>query len=133
MTHLIPRNALIVVADGGKAMLLRDTGPVGKIALKVEKHYTLKDFVNDGPSGSRPVEQSRQQTDEATFAKQLAHVLTTMHDRNAFEHLVLIADPRTLGELREALHKHTEKTIAWTMSKDYTNSTVAEIEKALSA
>jgi protein required for attachment to host cells len=36
-----------------------------------------------------------------------------------------------LGQLRDALHKNVERAIAFSLSKDYTNHSVKEIEKAL--
>ena len=133
MPNPIPEQALIVVADGRKANLFRNTGSGGEISLKEEQHLTLKDFSNDGPSGARPGDQTPHQTDEATFAKQLAHTLFTWHEQGRFKSLVLIADPQTLGQMRTAMHKTVEATITETMAKDYTNHSVAEIEKALTA
>ena len=131
MSKSIPHNALVVIADGGKAMLLRNTGAPGEVSLREERHFTPKDFVNDGPSGSRPDGETPRQTDEATFAKQLAHTLHAMHEQHRYESLVLIADPRTLGELRAAMHKTVEGSITLTLSKDYTNTKLSDIEKAL--
>ncbi len=129
---IIPHNALVVVADGGKAILLRNTGASGELTLHEEQRLTLQDFSNDGPSGSRPQEQTPHQTDEATFAKKLAHALFTMHEQKRYERLVLIADPQTLGQLRTAMHKTVEASLVETLSKDYTNMRTAEIQKALS-
>ena len=130
-TKTIPQNALVAVADGGKAILLRNTGKAGEVALQEERRLTLKDFVDDGPSGSRPEDQSPKETGEATFAKQLAKTLNKMHDQNAFDSLVLIADPQTLGQLRDAMHKTLEKAVLFSLSKDLTNHSVGEITAAL--
>lgn len=132
MSKHIPQNALVVVADGGGATLFRNTAASGDVSLKEEQKLSLKDFSNDGPSGARPGDQSPRQTDEATFAKQLAHSLFTMHEQKRYTAMVLIADPQTLGQLRSALHKTVEASIVQTMAKDYTNNTLAEIQKALS-
>ena len=132
MSKEVPANALIAVADGGKAILFRNTGVAGQLALREERRLTLKDFANDGPSGSTPPEESPHATDEATFAKQLAKTLTKMHDHNEFEALVLIADPQTLGQLRGAMHKTLEKSVVFSLSKDYTNQSVKQITEALS-
>ena len=128
----IPGNALIAVADGGKAILLRNVGAGGTLSLREERRLTLKDFVDDGPSGDRPSDQSPKETGEATFAKQLCKTLTHMHDTNAFSDLVLIADPQTLGQLRAAMHKPLEKSIVFSLAKDYTNESLKEITAALS-
>lgn len=132
MSKHIPQDALVVVADGGGATLFRNTAASGDVSLKEEQKLSLKDFSNDGPSGARPGDQSPRQTDEATFAKQLAHSLFTMHEQKRYTAMVLIADPQTLGQLRSAMHKTVEASIVQTMAKDYTNNTLAEIQKALS-
>jgi protein required for attachment to host cells len=131
MSHSVPQHALVVVADGGKAILLRNTGVNGELALREERRLTLKDFANDGPSGAGLQEQSPHETGEATFAKQLAKTLDKMFDQNSFKSVVLIADAQTLGQLRDAVHKNVEKAVAFTLSKDYTNHSVKQITEAL--
>lgn len=133
--HTVPPDALIVVADGAKAILLRNTGTGSELALKEEKRLTPKSLSaegSQGPSGSRPGDQTIHQTEEATFAKQLADALYAMRHKGDYKQLVLIADPQTLGQMRECLHKEVEASMAFTLSKDYTNQSVADIEKALS-
>ena len=122
---------MVVVAVGGMAILLRNTGTGGEVALSEERRLTLKDFSNDGPSGAGLEDQSPHQTGEATFAKQLAKTLDKMFDQNAFKSGVLIADPQTLGQLREAVHKNVDKAIAFTLAKDYTNHSIKQITEAL--
>ena len=131
MSKSVPANALVVVADGGKAILFRNTGTGSELALKEERRVEPA-TLTQGPSGSRPVEQSPQQTEEATFAKNLTKLLTSMHDDNAFKEMVLVADPQTLGEMRDAMHKPLEGAIVWSLSKDLTNNSLKDIEKSLS-
>ena len=83
------------------------------------------------PSGSRPGDQTIHQTEEATFAKQLADTLYAMRHKGDYKQIVLIADPQTLGQMRECLHKEVEASMVFTLSKDYTNQSVADIQKAL--
>ncbi len=132
MSKTIPQDALVVVADGGKAILLRNTGTGGELALTEERRLTLKDFVDDGPAGAGVSEQSPHEIGEATFVKQLAKTLDKMFDQNAFKSIVLIADPQTLGKLRADLHKNVENSVAFTLSKDYTNHSLKQISEALS-
>jgi protein required for attachment to host cells len=112
MSKHIPEDALVVVADGGKAILLRNVGPKGELLLSEERRLTPRDFVDDGPSGAGLEEQSPHEAGEATFAKQLAKTLNKMFDQNDFKAVVLIADPQTLGQLRDAVHKNVEKAVA---------------------
>ena len=132
MAKQIPDDALVVVADGEKAILLRNKAHGAGVSLHEERRITPHDLAHEGPSGSRPGDQTPKQTDEATFAKQLAETLYKMHHANQYESMVLIADPQTLGQIREAMHKSVEGSIAFTLAKDYTNMSAREIAKLLS-
>ena len=132
MAKQIPTDALVVVADGGKAVLLRNKAHGDGVDLHEERRVTPHDLAAEGPSGSRPEDQTPKQTDEATFAKQLAETLYKMHHAGKYESLVLIADPQTLGQIRDAMHKSVEGSVVFTLSKDYTNHSAQEITKHLS-
>ncbi len=123
----IPQQTLVVVADGHRAVLFRTHGVNDAMTLTEERQLTPQNLAAEGPSGSRPEEQSPRQTDEATFAKQLAAELFTLKQANKFEHMVLAADPQTLGQLRSALHKTVEASIALTLDKELTNHSAGDI------
>ena len=126
----IPNNALVLVADGAKALLLRNTGQGGEVSLREEAKLS-PDSGAQGPSGARPNDQSIKETAEATFVKQIAQELYARKQRNDFEALVTIADPQTLGQLREAMHKTVEAAVVTSLSKDLTNHSLNEITAAL--
>ena len=48
-----------------------------------------------------------------------------------FEHLVLVADPTTLGEMRPQLHHETKQRMLAEVAKDWTNEPLEKVEKAL--
>lgn len=125
----------VVVADGTHARLFHNVGKHD--ALKLKQVDLMEPDTADGqaqgPSGHRPPEASTEQTDEATFAKQLAHRLNAAALRQQFEHLFLIADPRTLGEMRPQLHVETTRRLTGELAKTLTNSTLEDIEKILQA
>ena len=127
----VPHDALVVIADGGGATLYRNSGSDTEVSLKEERKLSPKDLSEEGPSGSRPEDQTPRQTDEATFAKQLAQALYKMAHGGKFKDLVLVADPQTLGQVRSAMHKTVEASLVFSLSKDLTNHSVADIEKAL--
>ena len=133
--HKIPTGAWVVVADGTQARFFQNVGK--QDALRLKQDDVIKPDVVDeqgqGPSGHRPPEESPEQTDEATFAKQLAHRLNAAALKQEYEHLFLIADPKTLGEIRPQLHAETTKRITGELAKTLTNSTLDEIEKILKA
>ena len=130
-TRPIPQNTLVVVADGHGATLFRTHGLKDALTLTEERRLTPQSLASEGPSGSRPEEQSPRQTDEATFAKQLATELFSLRQANKFEHMVLAADPQTLGQLRGALHKTVEAAIALTLDKELTNHATGDIAEII--
>ncbi|WP_372715749.1 host attachment family protein [Novipirellula sp.] len=132
MNKTFPPNTLVVVADGTHAMLYRNEAGDGNLKLKQVGELTPKNLEDDGPSGSRPPESSSQETDEATFAKQLAEYLYQEAHKNNFADLVLAADPQTLGQLRPCLHQEVTDRILKEVDKTHTNSPVEDIERSLS-
>lgn len=129
---LIPHNALIVVADGGGALLLRNAGKPGRVMLRQERKIEPDPFDN-GPAGVRPNEQTLSEIEEATFAKQLTNILNKMKLEGAFDQLVLVADPQTLGQIRPFLHKTVEASLLRSLAKDLTNHTLDDIAAAIAA
>lgn len=88
---------------------------------------------DDGPAGSMPGESTSRQLDEATFAKQLAKGLNDAALKQQYEHLVLVADPTTLGRMRPLLHKEAAQRLLAEVGKDLTNVPLEGIERTLAA
>ena len=128
-----PANAFVVVTSGAEAKFFRNDGTPHEIKLSAAGGLTPKDLDDDGPSGSRPPESSARETDEATFAKQLAHYLYAEAHKGKFDHLVLVADPDTLGEIRPILHQEVTNKITMELNKTLINSSTHDIERSLSA
>lgn len=128
----IPANALVVVADGTGARLFRNAGHGGDVSLKQNGMFNPSKLDDDGPAGARPPESTKQETDEATFAKQLAKELYRRAHLGEFEHLVIVADPQTLGQLRPSLHKEVQQRLVREVAKTLTNSSTEDIERAIS-
>lgn len=129
----IPAGTLVVVADGEGARVFRNVGNDNGNDLTL-KQFDLLELMNmndDGPSTS-PTEFTGQQIDEATFAKQLALRLNDGALKGEYAHLVLIADPQTLGQMRPLLHKETQQRMLGEIAKTLTNSPLEDIERALS-
>ena len=127
----IPHNALVVVADGAGARFFRNTGHDTKVTLSADGEFKPTNLLDDGPAGHRPPESSKQETDEATFAKQLAKELYRRAHSGNFAALVLIADPQTLGQIRPSLHKEVQGRLVREVGKTLTKSSIADIQKAL--
>ena len=71
------------------------------------------------------------QLEEDRFAAETAEMLKTRALRHEFEQLIIIAPPRTLGELRKHYHKEVSDRLKGEISKDLTGHTVPQIEEAL--
>ena len=128
---MVPSEALVVVADGGGARLLRNRGDERSLALHQVELRELMNMDDDGPSGSMPQESSGHDIDEATFAKQLANGLNQGALKQQYEHLVLIADPATLGRVRPQLHKEVQARMVTEIAKTLTNAPLGDIEQLL--
>ena len=72
---------------------------------------------------------SNQETDEATFAKQLAKELYRRAHHGDFAALVLIADPQTLGQIRPSLHREVQDRLVTEIGKTLTKASISDIQK----
>ena len=125
---MIPTATLIVVADGRAARLFRNKGDESRVRLHQDMSFDSDDARESSPSGSQPQDND---VGEAAFAKMLAERINRAALKHRFEHLVLVADPTTLGEIRPQLHKETNGRMLAEVSKDWTNMPVEKIEHAL--
>ena len=129
----LPEGTLVVVADGEKARWFRNVGDDNALQLRQEALMDAHDMFLQGPSGAAPPEQTLQQTDEASFAKQVATKLNEGALQHEYADLVLVADPQTLGQMRPQLHKETLARLRGEVAKTLTNSPLEDITRALSS
>lgn len=123
--HRLGLNALVVVADGHSAILLRNRARHG-IRLEQTRKLTQQDLA-DGEL----VENSSHDIDEAAFAAQLADFLNGLVLKRKVEELAVIADPSTLGEMRKKYHRELEQRLKFEIPKTLTNVDVKSIEAAI--
>lgn len=155
----IPHNAHVLVADGEKLLFFRNQGDADFPQLEVEKkreeiNPADREQGTDTPgrgftaAGRPPSEGGARmganhrsaysetdfhQLQEDRFAADAAEMLKEKALANEFDHLIVVAPPKTLGELRKHYHKEVEARLAGELAKDLTNMPVAEIEKILQA
>jgi len=141
----IPHNAFVVVADGRKMLFLRNQGDAESPNLQVERvreqdNPATSEQGTDSPgssfSSTGSGRSSYEQTDfhqiaEDRFAADTADLLKKRALSNDFESLIIIAPPRTLGELRKHYHKEVSDRLTGELHKDLTGHTVPQIEEAL--
>jgi len=144
----VPHNSFVVVADGAKMLFFRNEGDAEFLKLEVERkreQENLPDrdmkrddrgrtFDASGGAGRSAYEETDfHQLEEDRFAAETAELLKKRALRNDFESLIIVAPPKTLGELRKHYHKEVEKRLAGEIAKDLTGHPVEEIEKIISA
>ena len=127
----LSKGALVAVVDGEKLALFRNEGGV-EIRLKAIENPPIEDRVS-GSAGRRSSEANPDNDTQAEdgFAMGVAQVLNKWVVTNKIDELLVIAAPKTLGELRKHWHKQTEAAIVTELSKTLTNASVADIEAAL--
>jgi protein required for attachment to host cells len=141
-------NSVVVVADGKKMLFFRNEGDAEFPKLEVERKREQENpsdaeqktskagrtFDASGGAGRSAYEETDfHQLEEDRFAAETAELLKKRALRNEFDHLIIVAPPRTLGELRKHYHKEVEKRLAGEIPKDLTGHPVTEIEKILLA
>ena len=143
----VPHNSFVLVADGRKSLFFRNEGDGEFPNLCVERkevrenpdhHEQASDTAGMamnviGGHGGTMTEVDFHQLEENRFAADTAEMLRQRALRNDFESLVVVAPPKTLGELRKHYHKEVEKRLVAEVPKDLTNVPVEEIERILQA
>lgn len=143
----IAHDALVLVADGRKSLFLRNEGDGEVLNLVVEDqraHADLKDsdlksdapgrsFASVGSRRSAVQETDYHQQEEDRFAADTAALLSKRAHANGFEQLIIIAPPRTLGELRRHYDKAVEARIVAEVDKDLVNHPIDKLEGILKA
>ena len=146
MTEIpIPHNSIVVVGDGRKALFLRNDGSplhpkLSVVRLLEHELPATRELGTDrpgrypGPAGggrSAMEETDWHQLEEARFAHTIAETLARAATANSALQIVLVAPPKTLGELRAKLHKSLKQHIVGEITRDLTSHPVAHIEKLL--
>jgi protein required for attachment to host cells len=132
---LLPTDAFVAVADGEKLNLFKNTGDEAAPKL-VEFQTPDVESDNKGTGGrhhSSSANPDDSQQDEDGFAAGIAAMLNKQVLGGHIDRLVIIAAPRTLGELRKHYHKTLSAKLIGEIAKDLTGHSVKDIEKAIAA
>ena len=131
----IPKEALIAVADGEKLVLYRNSGDEQhpKLTVLPEVEVSAANKGSGGRHQSSSANPSDSQQDEDGFAAGVAEYLNARAVAGTIEHIVVIAAPRTLGELRHHYHKALEQKLVGEISKDLTGHAIRDIENVIAA
>ncbi|MGB5076225.1 MAG: host attachment protein [Sphingorhabdus sp.] len=131
----IPKGATVAVADGEILNLFCNTGDEGTPKLTALPDAEI-DSSNTGSGGrhqSSSANPADSQQDEDGFAAGTAKVLNKRVLDGKIDHLIIVAAPRTLGELRKHYHKALSAVLVGEIAKDLTGHSIADVEKIIAA
>jgi protein required for attachment to host cells len=129
----LPKNATVAVADGEKMNLFRNKGDEKRPQLVAVPGHAI-DSVNKGSGGrhhSSSANPDDRQIAEDSFAAGIASMLNKEVLEGSISDLVIIAAPRTLGELRMHYHAKLSECLRAEIAKDLTGHSIADIEEAI--
>ncbi len=141
-----PTRTWVLIADGARARVLENDGPGHGLQFVhghdfSADHSATHDLVSDrqgrsfnssGPGRSAIASQSDPHRELKTkFAHQLAEVLHRGLEQHAYDRLIIVATPVTLGDLRSSLSDAVRSTIIGEVAQDLTKLPNAEVASHL--
>ncbi|MGQ7793517.1 baeRF12 domain-containing protein [Faunimonas sp. B44] len=143
----IANEAWILVADGRKAIIIKNIGDELYPNLKVETVLEDENPPTRAQGADRPgrVHDSATErrsavgntdwhdAEEARFLGTVVARLEKLQRKGSFDQLLVVAPPRALAQLRTAMPDAVRRVIVAEIDKDLTKHPVGEIEKALVA
>ncbi|WP_024587897.1 host attachment family protein [Aliihoeflea sp. 2WW] len=148
MTGLkIEHDAWVIVADGEKALFLRNEGDALYPNLQVFRQMNDDNpptreqgtdrpgrMPDAGPNHRSAVQETDwHRIEKERFAAEIAERLYKLAHRHEFKKLIVVAPPTVLGDMRKEFHKEVSDRIIAEVPKTLTNHPVDEIEKHLAA
>ena len=137
----------VLVADGAKALLLENIGDADLPVLELRRldardnpptHDQGRDRPGRASGTPGPRRSALQESDwhrlaEDRFADDLAAMLRRRAERSGFKRLIIVAAPKTLGEMRQAIHRTVADRIVAELAMDLTNHPLDEIAALVAA
>lgn len=129
---LLPHGAIIALVDGRGLELYRNAGNIAEPSLTPLPAPSLEPH-NKGAGGRHETvaNPSGNLLDEDAHAAAVADWLNSEVLAHRIEQLVVIAAPRTLGELRRHYHKQLEQVLFAELDKDLVGRPANEVLAAL--
>jgi protein required for attachment to host cells len=130
---LLPHGAFIALVDGDNLELFRNSGDEAQPALSSVDPPSL--HAHNKGSGARhhasSAEPSGHQLDEDAHAAAVADWLNHEVVTNVISHLVIIATPRTLGEMRRHYHERLKAALIGELHKEFSGRSGQSVLEAL--
>ncbi|MEP0068832.1 host attachment family protein [Pyruvatibacter sp.] len=140
----LPHSGWVIVADGAKMLLLENHGDETHLDLRIRSHDEVPSVPTHESGSERPGRTGAPSTRRAAFeqtdwhalekdrfADTLAAKMNAWAHKGEMTHAVLVAAPRTLGELRTHLSDGARASLVAEIAADLAHQTIAAIEKAV--
>lgn len=131
----IPKGTTVAVADGELLNLFQNSGDESapKLSALPDAAISSDNKGSGGRHHSSSANPSESQLEEDSFAAGTAAFLNKQVLDGKIESLIIVAAPRTLGELRKHYHKTLSAILVGEISKDLTGQSASDIEKTIAA
>jgi protein required for attachment to host cells len=142
----IHNGAWVLVGDGRRALFFQNHGDADLLDLRVletriDDNPATRDQGSDAPGRAyasagaharSAVENADwHELEEARFARAMAERINAAAESGELKEIVIVAPPRTLGEIRKDLSVKAQGKVRGEIDKDLTKHPLHEIEKAL--
>ena len=146
MNNVVVHNgAWVLVGDGRKALFFinkgsRDLLDLRVVETRIDENPATREQGTDRPGrafasvgGGRSAvgDTDWHEVEEERFARAIAARINAGAEADEFSEIVIVAPPKTLGEIRKDLSKKAHGKVAGELAKDLTRHPLADIEKAL--
>ncbi len=132
----LPPKAHVAVVDGERFILLRNGSDAQHPALEMVGEPDLDETNRSAGKMRHSITGSQNagsDLDEAAHVAAAADWLNHQVLTNKIDDLVIVADKRSLGELRRHYHKELESRLAGEVGKALTSRPIEEIEQAIAS
>jgi len=146
MTVAVHNGAWVLVGDGRRALFFSNHGDADLLDLRVvetrvDENPPTREQGSDAPgrafAGAGAQARSAMgnvdwhELEEARFARAMADRINAAAESGEMKEIVIVAPPKTLGEIRKELSVKAQGAVAGELHKDLTKHPLPEIEKAL--
>lgn len=145
MTVAVHNGAWVLIGDGRRALFFVNHGDatlpdLRVLETRIDENPPTREQGSDRPgrafSGKGGIRSAVEDADwheieETRFARAMADRINAAAESGDFSEIVIVAPPRTLGEIRKDLSKKAQEKVIGELHKDLTRHPLPAIEKAL--
>lgn len=129
---ILPQGAVVAVVDGEKLVMFHNTGHEGVALTAMDLPAVEPGTASRGHHSSGANPDNDTQAEDA-FAGGVAALLNRKALEGKFDKLLVIAAPKTLGELRKHWHKVLQEKLVGEIAKDLAGQSTDQITRAIAA